>query len=126
MVAPRSLVFSAVGPPGIGVPGGLRLRRRGGRPARPFFWLLELLERYDRRLRAAVSESFPEPTDAELVERALSGNQDAFEQLVRRHYRSAVAIVRRILPPWLGAADVADVVQQVCSNMYQGLDTFQT
>lgn len=105
--------------PGPGRPAPFR--PAGGTWAtRLIFWLVGIGGRYDPD---AVPEAFPEPTDAELVERVLNGDQDAFAQLLRRHHKTAYALVRRILPPWC-AIDAADLVQDIFLKTYSRLDSF--
>jgi len=58
-------------------------------------------------------------TDAELVERCIRGDQQAWEQLVKRYqrlvYSVAVSVCRE-------TEVAADVLQQVCLELYQHLD----
>jgi RNA polymerase sigma-70 factor (ECF subfamily) len=56
----------------------------------------------------SVSSPPPSPPDADLVARALRGDADAFDVLVRRYYRSAFAVALGVLG---NRQDAEDVVQ---------------
>jgi RNA polymerase sigma-70 factor (ECF subfamily) len=60
--------------------------------------------------------------DAVLVERACSGDERAFEQLVRRHLRAAFAVAVGVLAD---AADAEDVCQDAFVTALEQLDTCQ-
>ena len=45
----------------------------------------------------SVSSPAPSPRDADLVALALRGDGDAFDQLVRRHYRAAFSVALGVL-----------------------------
>jgi RNA polymerase sigma-70 factor (ECF subfamily) len=55
-----------------------------------------------------VSSTTPTPPDADLVARVLRGDADAFDVLVRRHYRAAFAVALSVLG---SRHDAEDVVQ---------------
>ena len=58
-------------------------------------------------------------SDAELVQAALSGDKDAFADLVSRHWATAVALAARLL----GSADLArDAAQEACIAALGDLD----
>lgn len=63
-----------------------------------------------------------EPTDAGLVERALSGEKAAFDDLVRRYQRQAVAVSYRLLG---SSHDALEVTQDAFLKAYQSLETLQ-
>ncbi len=67
--------------------------------------------------------------DAELVEKAVSGDRRAFGQLVERHYDFVHAVAWR----WSGnAADAEDIAQDVCVRLgtavrgFRGTSRFRT
>ena len=60
-----------------------------------------------------------EPTDAELVEAALSGVQRAKERLYRRHVRMVVGLAHRVLP---SDPEVDDLVQDAFVAAFEGLE----
>ena len=55
--------------------------------------------------------------DAELVLRTRSGNRDAFAELWRRHYRSAVTVARSVT----SSLDADDLVQEAYARIYQSI-----
>ena len=59
-------------------------------------------------IKLSVSSATPTPPDADLVARALRGDADAFDVLVRRHYRAAFAVAISVLG---SRHDAEDVVQ---------------
>lgn len=61
-------------------------------------------------------------TDAEAIEKALAGDDDAFRELVERHSRAVYRLAYRMT----GRADDADdVVQETMLRLYQRLSTFE-
>ena len=58
------------------------------------------------------------PEDRTLVERARSGDQEAFGQLVSRHERAMFAIARSY---FASAADAEDAVQEAFVKAFQSL-----
>jgi len=66
------------------------------------------------------------PTDAQLVERAAGGDQDAFRRLVERHATAARRLAERRLPDRLRRRiSVADVVQEAQIAALQNLAAFE-
>jgi len=63
----------------------------------------------------------PKEEDRELVRLSQGGQQDAFEQLVRRHQRRVFALVGGIIRH---PEDVEDVAQQIFLKAYLGLKKF--
>lgn len=70
-----------------------------------------------------------ERSDSELIDRARSGDRDAFGELVERHY----AFIHRVAYRWCGASgDAEDVAQDVCARLggairgYRGGAAFTT
>ena len=59
-------------------------------------------------IKLSVSSPAPSPPDADLVARCLRGDADAFDVLVRRHYRAAFAVALGVLG---NRHDAEDVVQ---------------
>ena len=55
--------------------------------------------------------------DAELVLRTRSGNSEAFGELWRRHYRSAVTVARSVT----STLDADDLVQESYARIYQSI-----
>ena len=60
-------------------------------------------------------------TDEEYVERALAGDRQAFEKIVRRHQRALVNHIFRLTGQREGALDLA---QEVFIKVYQSLPSF--
>ena len=63
-----------------------------------------------------------EPTDSGLVERALSGEKAAFDELIRRYQRQAVAVSYRLLG---NSHDALEVTQDAFLKAYRSLETLQ-
>lgn len=59
--------------------------------------------------------------DSLLVERFLSGDADAFEQIYRRYYDKVYALARGIV---LNSDDAADAVQEVFALVYRNIRRF--
>jgi RNA polymerase sigma factor (sigma-70 family) len=57
--------------------------------------------------------------DRDLIQRCIEGNQEAWKQLIRRYERLIYSIALRICRDSEAAADV---LQQVCLELYQRLD----
>src|SRR5579871_5818974 len=62
------------------------------------------------------------PPDGELVAQSLSGRRDAFDILIRRYQRQAVAVSYRLLG---NAHDAAEVTQDAFLKAYTSLSTLQ-
>ena len=62
------------------------------------------------------------PTDAELVDRAKAGDNNAFRILVERHEKSMARTVAAMLGP---SAEVDDVVQETFIRFYRSLARFR-
>ncbi len=60
--------------------------------------------------------------DERLVQRVLGGDKAAFDELVRRHERQALAVAYRLLNR---AADAQEVVQDALLRAYRALDTLE-
>jgi RNA polymerase sigma-70 factor, ECF subfamily len=61
-------------------------------------------------------------TDGQLVERALGGEKPAFDDLIRRYQRQAVAVSFRLLG---NSQDALEVTQDAFIKAYRSLDTLQ-
>ena len=59
-------------------------------------------------------------TDANLIQRAIQGDAQAFAELRSRHHKALQAFVRSRVP----AAEVADLVQEIEIQAWQHLDSF--
>src|SRR5215210_7068642 len=64
-----------------------------------------------------------EPTDAELVSRARTGDEWAFEQLFNRHKRRVALIASRFFRT---SEQVEEIVQESFMKLYFALDTFSS
>src|SRR5215208_7865621 len=62
------------------------------------------------------------PTDGQLVADALSGNRKAFDELIRRYQRQAVAVSYRLLG---NSQDSLEVTQDAFLKAFTSLDTLQ-
>src|SRR3712207_8101476 len=67
-------------------------------------------------------ESAGAPTDGQLVERVLSGERGAFDELVRRYQRQAVAVSYRLLG---NSHDALEVTQDAFLKAFSSLATLQ-
>lgn len=63
-----------------------------------------------------------EQSDSEVVRRIQSGDNDAFDELMRRYKRPIVNFVYRLLG---NAEDADDIAQEVFVRVYQNLDTYR-
>jgi RNA polymerase sigma-70 factor (ECF subfamily) len=63
-----------------------------------------------------------EQPDSELVQQIQSGEDAAFDELMRRYKRPVVNFVHRLLG---NAADADDVAQEVFVRVYRNLDTYR-
>ena len=63
-----------------------------------------------------------DPEASRLIDRAKSGDQDAFGELYRRHLPRVVRIVGRMLGP---SAELEEVVQEVFIKVFRSLGTFE-
>lgn len=70
----------------------------------------------------SVHPSPSSPTDADLVQRAQSGDRDAFRQLVERYQTKIAGLALGMLR---NRDDALDIVQEAFTKAYQGLDRFQ-
>ena len=61
-------------------------------------------------------------TDAQLVQRAQTGDRDAFRQLVERYQAKIAGLALGMLR---NRDDALDIVQEAFTKAYQGLDRFQ-
>ena len=70
------------------------------------------------------AQASPEPgsSDGPLVEQALSGNRKAFDELIRKYQRQAVAVSYRLLG---NSNDALEVTQDAFLKAYTSLDTLQ-
>ena len=68
------------------------------------------------------TQSPPEPSDAELVQRARAGDLDAFESLTSRHELRVYNLALRMLRQ---AHDAEDVTQQTFLSVVENLDGFR-
>ena len=64
-----------------------------------------------------------EQPDSELVRQIQSGDDAAFDELMRRYKRPVVSFVFRMLG---NAEDAADIAQDVFVRVYQNLDTYRS
>jgi RNA polymerase sigma-70 factor, ECF subfamily len=62
------------------------------------------------------------PTDGQLVEQILAGKSEAFDQLIRRYQRQAVAVAFRLLG---NTQDALEVSQEAFLKAFRSLDTLQ-
>jgi RNA polymerase sigma-70 factor (ECF subfamily) len=60
--------------------------------------------------------------DRELVEQAVAGSREAFDELVRRHHVSIVSLARALTN---GSADAEDIAQEVFLRVWRGLRGFR-
>ncbi len=65
---------------------------------------------------------FSDPDMAELVERAVAGEREAFDELVRQTYRDAFGLALRLTGD---EEDARDVVQDAYLRAYRSLDRFR-
>ncbi len=81
----------------------------------------------DRPDRPAPTDAGPQPNpsaneDAQLVRQALAGDRSAFDRLVVRHERQALAVAYRLLNH---ASDAQEVVQEAMMRAYRALGTLE-
>lgn len=62
------------------------------------------------------------PTDAQLVEQTMAGKRHAFDELIRRHQRRALAVSYRLLG---NSHDAAEVTQDAFLKAYASLKTLE-
>lgn len=62
------------------------------------------------------------PSDQQLVERVLAGQRQAFDELIRRYQRQAVAVSYRLLG---NNSDALEVTQDAFLKAFTGLDSLQ-
>ena len=62
------------------------------------------------------------PTDGQLVSQCLSGKRKAFDELIRRYQRQAVAVSYRLLG---NSQDSLEVTQDAFLKAFTSLDTLQ-
>ena len=71
----------------------------------------------------AASQQEPQgPTDGQLVTQSLSGNRNAFDELIRRYQRQAVAVSYRLLG---NTQDAMEVTQDAFLKAFTSLETLQ-
>src|SRR3954469_17871192 len=70
----------------------------------------------------AVKQDAQGPSDGQLVEQTLSGNRTAFDELIRRYQRQAVAVSYRLLG---NTNDALEVTQDAYLKAYKGLSPLQ-
>lgn len=83
--------------------------------ARLYVWMLT-------GVPSSTGELDTEPSDAQLIDAALSGDGEAFETLLRRNLDAMYAIALRIT---LDEADADDVAQQASVRIWRALGTFR-
>ncbi|MDB5295694.1 MAG: rpoE [Phycisphaerales bacterium] len=71
---------------------------------------------------AGAADGGPDPTDGELVARAVGGENPAFDALVRKYQRQAVAVSYRLLG---NSHDALEVTQDAFLKAYRSLATLQ-
>ena len=64
----------------------------------------------------------PGPDDGQLVQQTLSGNRKAFDELIRKYQRQAVAVSYRLLG---NSHDALEVTQDAFLKAFANLDTLQ-
>ena len=70
----------------------------------------------------AMTVDQPDVSDADLIGRARNGDEDAFGQLIERHYD----FVYRVAYRWCGRkADAEDVAQDVCVRLGSAIDLYR-
>src|SRR5947199_9362759 len=62
------------------------------------------------------------PTDGQLVQQTVSGNRKAFDELIRRYQRQAVAVSYRLLG---NSQDALEVTQDAFLKAYSSIKTLQ-
>src|SRR5215212_10595241 len=62
------------------------------------------------------------PSDGQLVSKCLAGNRQAFDELIRRYQRQAVAVSYRLLG---NSQDSLEVTQDAFLKAFTSLDTLQ-
>jgi RNA polymerase sigma-70 factor (ECF subfamily) len=67
-------------------------------------------------------QQFHEQSDSEVVQQIRSGDNGAFDELMRRYKRPVVNFVYRMLG---SAEDADDLAQEVFVRVYQNLDTYR-
>ena len=67
-------------------------------------------------------QQFHEQSDSEVVQQIRSGDNGAFDELMRRYKRPVVNFVYRMLG---SAEDADDIAQEVFVRVYQNLDTYR-
>lgn len=75
------------------------------------------------QLRERITSQTREVSDGILAQQALAGDQDAFEQLVRRYSASLFTYICRFLSDQDAACDI---LQQVLTQLYLSLPTLRT
>jgi RNA polymerase sigma-70 factor (ECF subfamily) len=76
----------------------------------------------DNPASAAGDDGSSLPTDAQLVEQTMSGKRQAFDELIRRHQKRAVAVSYRLLG---NSHDAAEVTQDAFLKAYKSLKTLE-
>jgi RNA polymerase sigma-70 factor (ECF subfamily) len=70
----------------------------------------------------AVPSPDGKPTDGDLVRQAVAGQRSAFDELIRRHQRQAVAVSYRLLG---NTPDALEVTQDAFLRAYRSIETLQ-
>lgn len=76
----------------------------------------------DKTTAAVSAGALAAMSDAQLVERTMAGKRDAFDELIRRHQRKALAVSYRLLG---NSHDAAEVTQDAFLKAYKSLNTLE-
>src|SRR5437016_9809782 len=74
------------------------------------------------RAAASTPSGHSGPTDGQLVQQTVSGNRKAFDELIRRYQRQAVAVSYRLLG---NSQDALEVTQDAFLKAFTSLQTLQ-
>jgi RNA polymerase sigma-70 factor, ECF subfamily len=80
------------------------------------------LTRNHNSLGATARVTYAELKDFDLVRLCQSRDKFAFEELMKRHQRTVMAILYRLAPNW---SDSADLAQEAFIRMWRGIDRLQ-
>jgi RNA polymerase sigma-70 factor, ECF subfamily len=84
------------------------------------FWALALAGA--RRVAGLPTDPAPPVSDDELIDAALAGESEAFEELLQRHLDAMYSVALRIT---LDRSDADDVVQEASVRIWRALDRFE-
>ena len=98
-----------------------RLKARGCVLIGASAFLVAMLREGTEGASGSGNDDSGDDTDVELLEGLRTGREAAFEQLVRRHSASLLAVARRILP---SEDDARDAVQEAFLSAYRGIASF--